>query len=96
LAPNPRSGGPSYATFLPICAIALLGLRVGGSRKRLILTSSLLIGFFALILFQVGCGGSSTKTPAATTGTPAGTYTLTVTGTSGSASRTTTLQLIVQ
>ena len=96
LAPNPRSGGPSYATFLPICAIAFLGLRVGGSRKRLILTSSLLIGFFALILFQAGCGGSSTKTPAATTGTPVGTYTVTVTGTSGSASRTTTLQLVVQ
>jgi hypothetical protein len=55
----------------------------------------LLIGFFASILFQAGCGGSST-TPAATTGTPAGTYSVTVTGTSGSASRTTTLQLVVQ
>ena len=94
-AAKSRSGGLSYATWLPIAAIALLGLKVGGSRKRLILTTGMLIGFFALILFQAGCGGSST-TPAATTGTPAGTYSVTVTGTSGSASRTTTLQLVVQ
>jgi uncharacterized repeat protein (TIGR01451 family) len=95
LAPNSRSGRLSYAAWLPIGAIALLGLKVGGPRKRLILTISLLICFFALIFFQAGCGGSS-KTPAATTGTAAGTYSVTVTGTSGSASRTTTLQLIVQ
>jgi len=91
LAPGGRSGAPLYAAWLPICGIALLGLR---SRKRLILTAVLLGGFFALILFQAGCGGSSSSTT--TTGTPAGTYTITVTGTSGSVSRTTTLVLVVQ
>src|SRR5439155_14007106 len=93
LAPGGASGAPLYAAWLPVCGIALLGLRVG--RKRLILPGILLVGFFALILFQAGCGGSS-KTPPPTGGTPAGKYTITVTGTSGSASRTTTLELVVK
>ena len=97
LAPGGVSGVPLYATWLPLCGIAFLGLRVGGkaSRKRLMLTGVLLLGFFALILFQAGCGGSSSPTTT-TGGTPAGTYTITVTGTSGSATRTTTLELVVQ
>jgi uncharacterized repeat protein (TIGR01451 family) len=96
LAPSRRLGDPLYAAWLPLCGIALLGLGVGGkaSRKRLMLTGVLLGGFFALILFQPGCGGSS-KTTTTTGGTPAGTYTITVTGTSGSATRTTTLVLVV-
>jgi uncharacterized repeat protein (TIGR01451 family) len=95
LAPGRLSGSPLYAAWLPVCGIALLGLRVGRSRKRLMLTGVLLGGFLALILFQAGCGGSST-TPTPTSGTPAGTYTITVTGTSGTAVRTTTLELVVQ
>ena len=97
LAPGGASRAPLYASWLPVCGIALLGLRVGRtrSRRRLILSAVLLAGFFALILFQAGCGGSST-TPTPTGGTPAGKYTITVTGTSGSASRTTTLELVVK
>ena len=96
-APGRSSGTPLYAAWLPVFGTAILGLKVGGkaSRKRLILTGVLLGGFFALILFQAGCGGSSTTTTT-TGGTPAGTYTITVTGTSGSATRTTTVELVVQ
>jgi hypothetical protein len=46
-----------------------------------------------------GCGGGSSSTPPPpppVTGTPAGTYTITVTATSGSTTATTPLTLIVQ
>jgi hypothetical protein len=51
-------------------------------------------GFFALVIFQAGCGSSTTTTT--TTGTPAGTYPVTVNAVSGSATRTTVVTLVVQ
>jgi len=50
--------------------------------------------FFALIVFQMGCSSSSTTNT--TTGTPAGTYNLTMTATSGAATRTQQIVLVVQ
>jgi hypothetical protein len=47
------------------------------------------------MVFQAGCGGYKKKTTT-TTGTPAGSYTITVAGTSGSAIRNAVLQLVVQ
>jgi len=46
----------------------------------------------------VGCGGgsSSSTPPPAQTGTPAGTYAITVTATSGSTNTTAALTLVVQ
>ena len=55
----------------------------------------LLGGLLALTLLLPACGSSS-KAASTTGGTPAGTYTVTVSGTSGSASRTTTVTLVVQ
>jgi hypothetical protein len=49
---------------------------------------------FGLVLL-FGCGGGSSGPPAPT-GTPAGTSTITVTGTSGNLSHSTTLSLTVQ
>ncbi|MGH9528768.1 MAG: hypothetical protein ACRD2S_02490, partial [Terriglobales bacterium] len=88
--------GPIYATWLPISGMAFLGLGFGVkmSRKRRVLIGLLLGGFFAMILFQAGCGSSSTTST--TTGTPAGTYLIAIDATSGSASRTTAVTLIVQ
>lgn len=85
-----------YALGMPICGIAFLGLGTGGrrSRKKRIISGIAIAGFFALILLQPACSSSSSTTT--TTGTPAGTYTLTVDATSGSATRTTTVTLIVQ
>jgi len=88
--------GALYALWLPISGMAFLGLGIGGrvSRSRKIFLGLMLAAFFSLLFFQAGCGSSSTTST--TTGTPAGTYTLTVNGTSGTAIRTTTVTLIVQ
>jgi hypothetical protein len=58
-------------------------------------------GFAALLLATScisGCGGAGTGFPlgGGNPGTPAGTYTVTVVGTSGSVQRTTTVTLVVQ
>jgi hypothetical protein len=90
-------GVPLYAAWLPVSGLALLGLRLGGklSRPRRILIGLLLGGFFALILFLPACGSSSHSTT--TTGTPAGTYPVTINATSGtSATRSTVVTLVVR
>jgi uncharacterized repeat protein (TIGR01451 family) len=89
-------GRPFYAAFLPVSGLALLGVGIGGkrSRRRRVLMAAMLGCFFSLVLFQVACGSS--KTTSTTSGTPAGTYNLTVTATSGSATRTQQIVLVVQ
>jgi uncharacterized repeat protein (TIGR01451 family) len=91
-----KNGGPFYALWLPVSGLALVGVGAGGriSRKRRVLMGALLAGFFALIIFQAGC--STTSSVSTTTGTPAGTYTVTVNAKSGSITRTTPIQLIIQ
>jgi hypothetical protein len=90
------AGRPFYAAFFPVSGLALLGLGIGGrqSRRRRVLMAALLGCFFALVLFQASCSSSSTTST--TSGTPAGTYNLTVTATSGSATRTQQIVLVVQ
>ena len=82
---------------------AIPGFRIGAAgrrhRRQEVATAAradaaLLGCFFALVVFQLGCGSSSTTST--TTGTPAGTYNLTVTATSGSATRTQQIVLVVQ
>jgi hypothetical protein len=89
-----RSHMPIYAAWLPVSGLALLGVGIGGSRKRRWLMAILLAGFFSLIVFQPAC--SSSQQVSTTTGTPAGTYVVTVTATSGSATRNAVVTLVVQ
>jgi hypothetical protein len=67
---------------------------LGGKRQRRLLMALLIGGLFALILFLPGCHTAATVTT--TTGTPAGTYSVTVNAVSGNATRTTLVTLVVQ
>jgi hypothetical protein len=77
--------GPIYAAWLPIGGLSLLGVGIGASRKRrrwLIGLSLFLLA--GVLLLQPGCGAGSSAVPT-TTGTQAGTYTITITGSAGGA-----------
>jgi hypothetical protein len=91
------TGIPLYAAWLPVSGLALLGVGLGGKRSRRgrFLMGLLLASFFALIVFQAGCGSSKHTTT--TIGTPAGTYPVTINATSGvNATRTTVITLVVE
>ena len=84
-----------YAMGLPIFGMTVLGVSMGRvSRARRAVMGLLLGGFFLLIALQSGCGSSAPVTT--TSGTPAGTYVITVSATSGSATRMQTVTLVVQ
>jgi len=89
-------GGPFYATWLPIPGLAFLGLGLGSRvrRKGRVLGGLLFLSLMTLVLLQPACGGHSSTTT--TTGTPAGTYTVTVSATSGTFSQTAPITLVVQ
>ena len=71
-----------YAVWLAVPGLGLLGVGIGSDRRRRrILGILMLCMLFALLLLQPACSSSSTAPP--TTGTPAGTYPITVTATSG-------------
>ena len=78
-------------TFALMTGVLLVGLP---ARRRCSLGLGLLV--FALLAAAVGCGGSGGSSTPKDPGTPAGTYTVTVTGTNGSTSRTTSVSVIVQ
>ena len=85
---------------LPLASIpvaGLLGWLLTRKRRRIAMRAALLV--MAALTPWAGCGSGGSSTPPitkTTPGTPAGTYTATVTATSGSLSHTTALQVIVQ
>ena len=86
-------GGPIYAFLLPLSGLAIIGS--GVSRKRRWLLAMTLAALLSGIVLQSACGYKSSNT-SSTTGTPAGTYNITVNATSGSAVRSTVVQLVVK
>lgn len=87
--------GPLYALWLMVPGMSLLGIGAGSKRLRRrclgLLTLSML---FALVLLQPSCS-SGNKTPQQVSGTPTGTYAMTVTATSGSLTKSAPFQITV-
>jgi hypothetical protein len=93
---------PVVLTLLAMLAL-MLGVFALPKRQfaRLRVSAVGLCGFAALLLLTScisGCGSTGTGFPVANNnpGTPAGSYTVTITGTSGAVQRTTTVTLVVQ
>jgi Beta-propeller repeat/Domain of unknown function DUF11 len=88
--------GPFYAIWLPVTGLAFVGIGLGSRArgKGRVLSGLLLLALMTLLLLQPACSGSSSSST--TTGTPAGTYSVVITATSGTFSQTTPISLTVQ
>ena len=82
-----------YAIWLAVPGLTLLGAGIGSSRRRRVLGVLLFCVLFGLLLLQPACSGSSTQAPVS--GTPAGVYTVTVTATAGSDTKSQNVTLSV-
>lgn len=84
-----------YAVFLGIPGLALVGLGIGGDRRRRWRVAGLfvLLMVIAQLLPLPGCSTIQTQPPP--TGTPSGQYSITLTATSGTDSKSIPIQLTV-
>jgi len=74
--------------------LGLLGL--SAQKRKLRLGYALALVLVGCVFWQTGCAGSGSTPINMTTGTPAGSYAVTVMATSGAAQQTVSLTLIVQ
>jgi hypothetical protein len=93
------SASPLFnALWLPLAGLTFAGIIISSPRKRKARLLSVLFGsvLVAGVVFQAACGGGGS--PGGGSGTPPGTYTITLTGTSASGSlhHSTTVTLKVQ
>jgi hypothetical protein len=84
-----------YAMLLPLCGLTLVGAKFR-SRIRNPLGWLLICLMFSGLVWLAACGGGSSGSTGGGGGTTAGSYTVTVTGTSGALVQTQTLAVTVQ
>jgi hypothetical protein len=94
---RPSRSAPLYAVWIQLQGIGLLGIILAAPKGLTRRPRALFLPFLlaAALVFLIGCGGTGiVQTPQ--TGTTPGTYTITVTGTSGSLQHSMPVALIVQ
>ncbi len=99
VVPPKNKLSPIYALWLPLPAFAMAGIGLGSRRRRLgVGMMCFLITTLTLVLASCGGGSgiSSSGGSSGSAGTPTGTYSIVVTGTSGSLIGTTNVTLTVQ
>ena len=91
-------GGTYYAFWLPILGTGIFGMLLPGLgvRRKKIGVAGLLAFLCLILMLMPACAGGTGISQPKTPGTPAGTYTLTVTGTSSSLQHSLPLTLTVQ
>jgi hypothetical protein len=82
-----------YAIWLALPGLAVLGLGAGDRRRRRIAGMLLMCLLSFILLLQPACSHTTTQPPVS--GTPAGSYPLTVTGTAGSDTKSAGVTLTV-
>lgn len=93
-APWLRRSGLFYALWLPVAGMALLG--GFGSRRKKVGFLLVLLALSGLMFLAACGGGGGNNRGGGGGGTPAGTYTMKITGTAGSTAHSTTVTLAVQ
>jgi hypothetical protein len=90
--------GTYYAFWLPILGTGLFGMLLPGlgARRKKAGVAGLLALLCLILMLMPACAGGTGISPPKNKGTPSGTYTLTVTGTSGSLQHSLPLTLTVQ
>jgi len=85
-----------FAMWLPFGAVFFCGFGAGKTHRKKLLGLTMGSVFGASLMFFVACGGASTPDNHKSIGTPPGTYAITVTGTAGTVTRSTNVNLTVQ
>ena len=93
---GPPSGFLPLAAWLVLFAMLAMIAVAKINRKSPGLRTGSFVMLALLITFWVACGGGNSPPPSTSNSTPTGTYTLTVTGTSGTLSNSTQVTLKVQ